>query len=477
MVITLDKNKKPLGWCKPERASGLLKAGRAVIYRYFPFTIILKNVDARKVEVKHSYRIKIDPGSKETGVSVVEFAPDGSATVILFVQIKHRGESVKDGLRKRNSSRRNRRFRETRYRHCKFPKGHASTARPKGWISPSQHSIADNTINFVNKLIRFLGPCDVTVESVKFDTQLLENPNIEGTEYQHGTLYGCELKSYLLEKYHHTCQYCGGESRDHRLEWEHKIPKSRDGSDSVKNATLSCHTCNKTKDDRTPEEWLASLEEKKKLTKLEESQCKGIKNVIAGKSASLNLRYAAWANITRFYPVDSLKALQGVKSLEQTTGGRTAYNRYTLGYKKDHHIDALVAGKHNPTCRYRHDNQPVLHIEAMGRGTRFRGQTSKCGIITVKYKHSSKRVSGVQTGDIVRTDIPNGKHKGTFTGRIMVRSSGSHDIRCMDGKLVTTTKRSKITVLQPGDGYQYKWKAYSTIPLGNSITEAPGGKS
>ena len=266
MVIALDKNKKPLGWCKPERASGLLKKRRAVVYRYFPFTIILKDVDIRKVEVTHNYQIKIDPGSKTTGISVVEFAPDGSATVILFVQIKHRGESIVNNLGKRNGARRTRRTRETWYRHCRFPKGSAPTARPKGWLPPSQHSIADNTINFVNKLIRFLGPCDVTVESVKFDTQLLENPNIEGEEYQHGTLYGFELKEYLLEKYHHTCQYCGGESEDHRLEWEHKIPKSRGGSDSVKNATLSCHTCNVTKDDRTPKEWHAVLESKKRRT-------------------------------------------------------------------------------------------------------------------------------------------------------------------------------------------------------------------
>ena len=58
MVITLDKNKKPLGWCSPKRANGLIKTGRAVVYRYFPFTIILKDKDVRKEEVHHSYRVK-----------------------------------------------------------------------------------------------------------------------------------------------------------------------------------------------------------------------------------------------------------------------------------------------------------------------------------------------------------------------------------------------------------------------------------
>lgn len=467
MVITLDKNKKPLGWCSPKRASGLIKAGRAVVYRYFPFTIILKDKDVRTTEVHHSYRVKIDPGSKTTGVTVVEFAPDGSATVILYTQIKHRGEQVVEDIRTRKNSRRNRRFRETKYRHCRFPKGPAPTARPKGWLPPSQHSISDNTIHFVNKLIRLLGPCDVTIENVKFDTQLLENPNIEGEEYQHGTLYGYELKSYLLEKYQHTCQYCGGASGDHRLEWEHKIPKSRGGSDSVKNSTLACCTCNHTKDNLTPEEWHSVLEAKTHRNELEEAQLKGTANVIAGKPTNVNLKYAAWSNTTRWYLVNGVRSIAGVNDLELTTGGRTVYNRHVMGYSKDHHIDALVAGKHNPDGKYRHDDQPVLYIEAMGRGTRLRGNIIKCGIIKTKYQRRTKLVNGFQTGDIVHVVTPNGKYKGSHSGRIKVRSSGSHDIRCMNGALIGITKQTKINILQAKDGYQYKWITQGAIPLDN----------
>lgn len=457
MVITLDKNKKPLGWCSPKRASGLIRAGRAIVHKRFPFTIILKDKDVRKTEVRHNYRIKIDPGSKTTGITVVEFAEDGTATVILYVQVEHRGEQVIESLRKRKNSRRNRRSRETRYRHCRFPKGPAPTARPKGWLPPSQLSISNNTINFTNRLIRLLGPCDVTVENVKFDTQLMENPDIEGEEYQHGTLYGYEMKSYLVERYQHTCQYCGGKSNDRRMEWEHKIPKSRDGSDSVKNATLSCCTCNTAKGNRTPEEWHEVLKAKKTRTTLEDAQLGGTENVMNDRQTNLNLRYAAWSNTARWHVVEGIRVLDGVKDLELTTGGRTAYNRHVMGYSKDHHIDALVAGEHNPSGRYRHDTQPVLFVEAMGRGTRLRGHVNKCGVITVKYKNRTKRVDGFQTGDIVHAMTPNGKHRGSFTGRIMVRTSGSHDIRCMDGKLVTTTKKSHVRILQPVDGYQYRW--------------------
>jgi hypothetical protein len=90
----------------------------------------------------------------------------------------------------------------------------------------------------------------------------MDNPDISGEEYQHGTLFGYELREYLMEYYRHTCQYCGGKSEDSVLEWEHIIPKSRGGSDSVRNATLSCCSCNRDKGALTPNEWLKQLKEK-----------------------------------------------------------------------------------------------------------------------------------------------------------------------------------------------------------------------
>lgn len=458
MVITLDKNKRPLGWCTPKRARGLLKNGRAVVYRYYPFILILKDVDARNTVVSHNYRIKIDPGAKTTGIAITE-----EDTVILYAQIEHRGQQVVKNLQTRKAARRNRRSRETWYRHCKFAKGEAPTARPEGWLPPSQLSIANNVINFVNKMIRYLGPCAVSIESVKFDTQLLENPDIEGKQYQQGTLFGYEMKSFLCETYNCTCQYCGGKTGDHRLEWEHKIPRSRGGSDSVKNATLACRTCNEEKDALTPEEWLSEIKAKKSLNDLDRIRIIGIQNVISGRKTG-GYRYAAWVNNTRWYLANGIKALSGITDIELSTGGRTAYNRSLLGYKKDHHIDALCVGRKK--YGYKHINQPYLKIKAMGRGTRLRGSINKCGIITVKWKNRHKYVDGLQTGDIVRAIIPNSKYEGIYTGRIMVRSSGSHDIRCIDGCLVTGTKKSQYKAIQYNDGYQYGWQN-GAIPLGN----------
>jgi RRXRR protein len=38
----------------------------------------------------------------------------------------------------------------------------------------------------------------IVQELVRFDMQLMENPEISGIEYQQGTLAGCEVREYLL---------------------------------------------------------------------------------------------------------------------------------------------------------------------------------------------------------------------------------------------------------------------------------------
>ena len=66
-VFVLDTNKKPLSPCSPGVARSLLKAGKAEVFRQYPFTIILK----KEVESeKEKYQLKLDPGSKTTGIAL-----------------------------------------------------------------------------------------------------------------------------------------------------------------------------------------------------------------------------------------------------------------------------------------------------------------------------------------------------------------------------------------------------------------------
>jgi hypothetical protein len=62
-VLVIDTNLAPLTPCKPATARKLLEAGKAAIYRKFPFTIVLKKVVTATPEL---IQLKIDPGSKVT---------------------------------------------------------------------------------------------------------------------------------------------------------------------------------------------------------------------------------------------------------------------------------------------------------------------------------------------------------------------------------------------------------------------------
>jgi RRXRR protein len=76
-VFVLDTQQRPLNPVHPGRARLLLTQGRAAIFRHYPFTIIMRQeVYDTPIE---PLRLKIDPGSKTTGLAVVHDAT-GCAT-------------------------------------------------------------------------------------------------------------------------------------------------------------------------------------------------------------------------------------------------------------------------------------------------------------------------------------------------------------------------------------------------------------
>ncbi len=449
MVIALDKHKKPLGFMTERRARILMDKKRAVLYRKYPAAVIVKDRDVRELPDRPGYRIKIDPGSAHTGIAVVRIDTD---EVMMYMQIHHRGQKVKKALDTRRMTRRSRRQRETRYRRCRFSKGgRFDCARKEGWLPPSVRSVGDNIINWTRKLKRYINITECSFEAVRFDQQLLADPDISGEEYQHGTLFGTEIREYLLERFGHTCQYCGGESGDAVLEWEHMVPRSRGGSSSVKNASLACRSCNRDKGNRTLPEYLEALK-KNSRTSLNDARVKHITRILEGHTPFVGERYSAWANACRRYVERALFGIFG--QVECSSGGRTKYNRTRLGLPKDHHYDALCVGT-VPEGGYRDRTCGcVLHAEAMGRGSRFRGLTNSCGIIITKFKRGPKRRFGFMTGDIVRADVRSGKYAGIHTGRVMVRTTGWFDVRCTNGAKITA-KYSDCRILQRSCGYKF----------------------
>ena len=78
-VLVLDGKKQPLMPCHPAMARELLREGRAAVFRRFPFTVIMKDREGGAVQ---DVRLKLNPGSKVTGMALVANFARRGATVV-----------------------------------------------------------------------------------------------------------------------------------------------------------------------------------------------------------------------------------------------------------------------------------------------------------------------------------------------------------------------------------------------------------
>lgn len=460
------------------KARWLLSHGKAAVFRTYPFVIILKE----EKEEKHpeSYTLKIDPGAKTTGMALL----DSKGHVVQFVELEHRSQQIQKNLETRKGARRNRRQRETRYRKPKWgnktrkkdSKFCAYSPRPEGWLPPSVEASVNNIETWIKRFQKYCNLTDIYVETVSFDTQKMDNPEIQGKEYQQGELCGYEIREYLLEKYQHKCQYCGGKTGDQVLEVEHKHPKGQGGSDKVSNLTLACHTCNQAKGNKTPKQWLEELQKKEdKIAKkqndadpdkepkesLNQIRIKNIDKILKGQAVGASSRYCAWVNSSRW---KLLRMAERYEEVHVSKGYITRANRIQAGLPKEHYYDALCVKEAPKEVKIL--TSSVLCIKATGRGSHFRGRTNACGIIDKRLPRQ-KEFFGFQTGDMVRAEVPKGKKAGTYTGKVAVRSSGYFNIQTKE-ETVQGISHKYCRAIQKADGYSYGFKPVNKNRLANA---------
>jgi len=415
MVFVLDANKQPLDMCHPAKARRLLKDGKAAIFRKAPFTIILKKGAEQSPE--KSYRIKIDYGSRHTGLAILK-----GNEMCWLGQMEHRTD-IKSNLDARRGYRRRRRSSNLRYRKPRF----LNRRRPEGWLPPSLMSRINNIHAFVRRLSKIVPLGYISYENVKFDTQLLQNPDICGIEYQQGELAGYEVREYLLEKFNRKCAYCGTENA--KLEIEHIIPKSRGGSNRISNLAIACHDCNQKKDNMTAEEF--GHPQVQALTRKP-------------------LKDAAMVTATRWAVLQILKSF-GIP-IECGTGGRTKLNRIRLGLPKEHYYDAVCVGASTPDILV-FKTDTVQFIKAVGRGIHQRTNVNASGFPR-GYFARQKQFFGFQTGDMVKAVVTSGKKVGVYYGTVACRKSGSFDVKTGKER-VQGINHKYITLVQKSDGYKY----------------------
>lgn len=438
-VFVLDRSGRPLMPCTEKRARLLLERGRARVHRLIPFVIRLVDRQVEDSEFQ-PLRLKLDPGSKTTGLALVRDTEtvdtatgdiQRGAAVLSLLELVHRGRQISEALTARRQMRRRRRN-QLRHRAPRFlNRGNKNS----GWLAPSLQHRVDTCMALVERIRRWAPVQAISSELVRFDMQALQNPEISGIEYQQGTLFGYEVREYLLEKWGRQCAYC--DAKDVPLQIEHIHPKAQGGSNRASNLTLACRCCNQKKAARSVQDFLAK--DKKRLA-----------HILAHAKAPL--RDAAAVNSTRWALAKALQAT-GLP-VELASGGQTKFNRCTLGIPKTHALDAVCVGKVEFTQQWQ---QPTLLIKATGRGSYQRTRLNKFGFPR-GYLMRQKQVHGFGTGDMVRAVVPSGVKAGVHVGRVAVRATGSFNIQSYrDGKstVVQGISHKHCRVIQRGDGYGY----------------------
>ena len=429
-VFVVDSKNTPLMPCTPKRARLLLKSKKADVYRAHPFTIrILGRIGGDMQESE----LKIDPGSKTTGFALIVNGAVRGWFCISAWELSHRGQQITKDLLSRRQLRSGRRSRKTRYREPRF----LNRAKKSGWLPPSLQSRVDNVVAFSKKLQKVCPISSIAVEDVRFDTQLMQNPDISGVEYQQGELHGYEVREYQLLKWGHACAYC--QITNVPLQIDHIIAKSKGGSNRVSNLCIACATCNQKKGNRSLTEFLKDKPEL--LAKIE-------------RQAKAPLKDAAAVNSTRKALVASLKTLGVLMSTG--SGGLTKFHRTRQGYTKAHWIDAACIGSSGAKVDISRIRN-ITQIQAKGRGSRQMRSPNKFGFPRTSTK-TVKRLYGFQTGDLVRLKQPNGKYKGVHEGVVAIRATGMFDI-ITSNKARITAPYKRFTLLSRFDGYTYTKRA------------------
>lgn len=363
--------------CHPAKARILLKEGKAKVVnsKTGHFTIqLLHGSSGYKQEVE----LGLDPGAKVTPLAAIANNEIVYAKEIILRQDISRQLT---GRARHRRGRRNRlRYREPRFdnrvkrkcsscgvnnvprRHRKrdlrsLPKsqrakkkGRMELCRPcqrkkvKGQhaqnhvLPPSVKRRADTALMDIKRLMRVLPITKIRVEIAEFDTQKMSNIDIEGVEYQQGTLQGEELRSYIFMVHQYKCAYCGGLSGDVRLEVEHIYPRSKGGSNKLSNLTCACITCNKEKDSKTLSSWKRILEESP--TKLNKKRLSNIPKIKKQGQLKSGFQYSSLTQSYNNYLLSELRKMPF--EIEITRGFKTKYDRKQLGLEKSQVIDSMV---------------------------------------------------------------------------------------------------------------------------------------
>ena len=402
MVYVISKDGKPLMPTKRhDRVRILLKQKKARVVQRKPFTIqLFYNSTTYTQDVTSAY----DTGRTHQSITAI----NSGTTDVLYSSVNHcRNKDVPKLMKERKMyrmiRRHNRRWKKIRRaiaNHTYFraprevvqhgakepitakyikPKQarFSNRKRPKGWLTPTARQLLQTHINYFNEVAKILPIKKVVLEYGKFDMQKLENPDIQGKEYQQGKLYGYNnLRAYITAVQKGKCLLCGKRKIEHL---HHIVPRSKGGSDTYKNIAGLCSKCHE------------------KVHKSPKARAK-----LAEKAAGTAKEYAdpSILNIIMPYLYDYLKTKLGAANVEIRYGYETEAMRRQLGLDKTHYNDsyalALMGAGHISHIekirpyeykQYRRHNRAFCHAQ---RDRLYK----QCGKIVARNRHKKTEQEG-----------------------------------------------------------------------------------
>lgn len=399
MVYVLNKDGKPLmPTNRLGRVRRLLKARKAIIVDYRPFTIQLTYTCPDMVQ---DVSLGVDAGSKHVGLSATT-----KQKVLFEAQLELYG-GVSKNLSTRREYRRTRRYRKTRYRKSRFL--NRTRSKKPGWVAPSLRAKIQSHVYWVDKIHAFLPVSHTIVELAQFDTQLLKAqeqglPIPYGTVYQNGEQLGFwNVREYVLFRDNHTCQCCKGKSKDPILNVHH-IESRKTGGNAPNNLVTLCETCH---------------------TGFHSGKVKLPKTIKRGAS----FKDAAFMGIMRWKLMGILREKYG-DSVSHTYGYVTKRTRIENGLVKDHTIDArCISG--NPNVLMEENPYFIRKVRCHNR------QLHKTKILKGGFRKANqapKEVFGFRLWDLA-------KYKGTLCFVQGRRVRGEFAILDIRGNLITNSVR------------------------------------
>ena len=297
LVFIQNKEGNPLMPCSVRKARLLLEKKKAIVVKRFPFTIkLVFGSSGYKQEIK----LGVDSGYENIGFSAVTETKE-----LISGTVKLDGKTS-DRLTERKMYRRNRRNRLW-HRKPRF----LNRSKPKGWLPPSVQRRYDTHLNLINRLKKILPITETNIEVANFDIQKIMNPDISGTDYQHGSLYGYQnMRSYLMAREQGKCQLCSKDFKNQPSHIHHCKQRNEAGSNSPENLAILHKKCH-------------------------EKLHKQVLKLSKPKSYKPNT----------FMSIIHKRFYQDIPDVKITYGYETFIKRNELGLEKSHSTDAFVIAK------------------------------------------------------------------------------------------------------------------------------------